>query len=81
MYGKTLQSTGCSPDFVAKILAFCAHYESPRWNMGTFVIQQFLRVLPPCPSRRAYAPFISPTMTQDQIKDLKGRAEALRRYL
>lgn len=22
-----------------------------------------------------------PTMTQDQIKDLKGRAEALRRYL
>lgn len=25
--------------------------------------------------------FFFPPMTQDQIKDLKGRAEALRRYL
>ncbi|GAB3307488.1 hypothetical protein GCM10027511_19430 [Hymenobacter humi] len=32
--------------------------------------------------RSAVPPFhFSPTMTQDQIKDLKGRAEALRRYL
>lgn len=48
-------------------------------KFGTFAIQSFFRVSLRYCHRPPFT--ISPTMTQDQIKDLKGRAEALRRYL
>jgi hypothetical protein len=57
-----------------------AFYAIHYLKLGTFVVYASFSGKVSAANQHAFSHLHSP-MTQDQIKDLKGRAEALRRYL
>lgn len=64
-------------DVLLALISLNGQLESPTGRFCSTFAYSWVRTA----GVRAYLPITHLQMTQDQIRDLKGRAEALRRYL